>query len=241
MSIKKRKTIIGTKKETTIEYSAEIVKRYLNIHSLARNILEVDFLNGRIPNYGVSDDMTLDDISIVVRGANGMEVVSGSHLAAHGQGNDFWLPTWEFSVWNDNPTGEEDIDEKLLEKIKLEMLKEEESIFINFIKHVMKNNDRYIICDNNDDAIEKINKIEYKKMWAGEKIKISMPNLQKIRSSHLEGIILAHSNDSNSIGIFAIRQQPCMLHNRERNKIVSFEEQAMMVINKELTYIEVKN
>lgn len=241
MPIKKRETIFGTKRETTIVRAAEIVEQYLDTYSLARNIIKVDSLNGSMPNYGISEDMTLDDISILTSGFTGKEVITGSHLAAHGQGASFWLPTWEFAVWSDNLTGKEDIEERLLKKIKLAMLREEESIFIDFVKQVTKNNSRYIVCKNNIEAIGEINKIGYKRIWVGKDIEIDISDLEKIRSSHLKGIILAHSCIPDEVGIFAVRQQPTILNTCELDKIVSFEEQSMMVVNKELTYIEIEN
>lgn len=237
-------------KRNTIITAAEKIKQYLYDNSLARNIIKPENLNGSIPNYGVDDDMTLDDISIMVSGYRGKEVVSGTHIAAHGSGRDFWLPTWEFEIRYKNSTLQKDIDHNMLEKIidnnmlekmKLDFLKKEEDIFIDFVKQVMSKNNRYIICTTIGEAIKKIKKIKYKKIWAGKEMKVDLLNIQDIRSPNLNGFILTHQDDSDEVGIFVIRQEPTIFPFDKCNEIVIFEEQAMMIINKELTYIEVKN
>ena len=234
------------------------VRRYLNFHSLARKILCVDPLPpGAIARYEVDlsdDENGLSDVSCLIKRGK-YEILTGEEAACTDPlyENQFYAPTFEHHIETDDegyltPESDpfsDDMTEEVFDKLKVQFLNKQEKLFLDLLKGATQRVDRYICCDTVEDAVEKIKKKDYKKLWigkdfAGKDIVTELPNRQGKSYENLKGFILAHEDDPKALGYFTIRCDVCILPDIKNRQFVSFEDIAMFVVGKNLTYIEVK-
>ncbi len=224
---------------------------YLNSYSIARSILfAIDLPLFTAPIHKTySSDILLSDIYMLSKRYKSDKITDGYELSILSDKDfssfsdefGYRAELFEISIINKVEKG---CSDKVFEDIKKDLLKEEEDTFIFFIKEVAKRNDRYIICNNLQEAAEKISKIDYKEAWVPEKflknnIVKGVSKQRELVSSNLQGFILSQHDVSVGNGILDIRQAPTILYSSKDSDLVSFEEIAMTVYGKSLIYVEI--
>lgn len=236
--------------ETTQSHPVEQVRIYLNSNSIVRRIISIDTLSvGDIAHYCLCDtDYDLDDVFILLRRNHSFEIMNGEDISVpdrynNGHKKDFYGVTFNFHINNKCTEGlkELDISEKLLTQVKKEFLAKEENIFIEFVEKVAKATGQYFYCETIGESLDTIDSIDYEDMWAFDGFKdVDIYGRCRQFSPNLSGFILTHEKEPKDIGIFTIRQEVTMLPNYQDGEIVTFEDIAMSLIGKNITYIEVK-
>ena len=234
------KEVIGRGKE---------LRRYLNLNSLARKILGIDDMPpGAIAHYTVEySNFTLDECFVLSRKNRKFYTETArDYVVKPYTGNEFYAPSFEFSVINKikNRFGIDYSEEQILRNIKKDFLKKEETIFIDFVKEVAKKNNRYLVVNSLSEAVKEIEKINYKhlyspKKYSENKLVKNLKNRNRVRSSNLQGFILNNSDSWEDTGVLTIRQEVCILKDYKDDQFVTFEDIAMSLFGKNLTYIEV--
>lgn len=249
----------------------EIVRRsrelnlYLNDNSIVRSILfVVDLPLFTAPVHKSPFSVLLSDIYMLSKRQKGNKIAGPHELTALLDKNfvlnvlsdkdfvkpngryekfEFWAEMFEISVINKIEKG---CSDEIFEDIKKDLLKEEEDMFIFLVKEVAKKNNKYIICDSLSEAVEKISKIVYKEAWtpkkfSGNDIVKRISKQKELVSSNLQGFILSHNDNCLNNGILDINQPATILYSSEDSNLLTFEEIAMTIYGKSLTYVEIKN
>lgn len=251
-------TMTGSKYMT----NSEKLRRYLNSHSLARKVLYVDELpQGAVARYKVDgDDNELSDIFCFIKKVGHYTIITGEEAACTREGleNQFYAPTFDHHIETkdggylasnydlEDSVCSDDMPQELFDKLKIQFLNRQENLFLDFIEEVTRKVDRYVCCETVEEAVDEIKKRDYKHLWIGkdfegEDIPAELHNQESTNSSNLKGFILTHEDDLQAIGYFVIRCDACILPSRKTEEFVSYEDIAIFVVGKSLTYIEVKN